>query len=73
MPPPLANGKVEFDDGTPSTVENQAKAVAAFLNWAAEPKQFERKQTGLAVMIYLILLSVLVYASYRTVWRNESH
>lgn len=73
MPPPLANGKVEFDDGTPSTIENQAKAVAAFLNWAAEPRQFERKQTGLAVMIYLILLSVLVYASYRRVWRNESH
>lgn len=73
MPPPLAPNKVTFDDGTASTVENQAKAVAAFLNWAAEPKQFERKQTGIAVMIYLILLSGLVYMSYRRVWRNQSH
>ena len=73
MPPPLAPGKVTFDDGAPSTVEQQARDVSAFLAWASEPKQTERKQTGLAVMIYLLLLSVLVYASYRRVWRNESH
>jgi len=73
MPPPLAPGKVTFDDGSPSTVEQQARDVSAFLAWASEPKQTERKQTGLAVMIYLLLLSVLVYASYRRVWRNESH
>jgi len=54
-------------------VEQQARDVSAFLAWASEPKQTERKQTGLAVMIYLLLLSVLVYASYRRVWRNESH
>ncbi|MCE3289300.1 MAG: hypothetical protein K0R83_1312, partial [Caulobacter sp.] len=30
-------------------------------------------QTGLAVMIYLILFSGLLYMSYRRVWRNESH
>lgn len=73
MPPPLTPNKVTFDDGTASTVANQAKAVTAFLNWAAEPKQFERKQTGIAVMIYLILLSGLVYWSYRRVWKNQSH
>jgi ubiquinol-cytochrome c reductase cytochrome c1 subunit len=73
MPPPLADGKVTFDDGAPSTVSQQSRDVAAFLAWAAEPKQTERKQTGLAVMIYLALLSLLVYASYRRVWRNESH
>lgn len=73
MPPPLADGKVTFDDGAPSTVSQQARDVSAFLAWASEPKQTERKQTGLAVMIYLALLSLLVYASYRRVWRNESH
>jgi len=73
MPAPLAPNKVTFDDGTPSTIETQAKAVSAFLAWASEPKQTERKQTGLAVMIYLVLLAGLVYASYRRVWRNESH
>lgn len=74
MPAPLkSTGGVEFDDGTKTTIESQAKAVSAFLNWAAEPKQFERKQTGVAVMLYLLLLAGLVYASYRRVWRNESH
>jgi ubiquinol-cytochrome c reductase cytochrome c1 subunit len=73
MPPPLTANKVSFDDGTPSTVANEAKSVAAFLTWASEPKQTERKQLGFMVMIYLLLLAGLVYASYRQVWRNESH
>ena len=73
MPPPLEAGKVTFDDGTPSTVHNQAKDVAAFLAWISDPKATERKQTGLVVMIYLLLLTGLTYASYRKVWRNESH
>jgi ubiquinol-cytochrome c reductase cytochrome c1 subunit len=73
MPPPLAPDKVSFDDGTKSTVDQQAKDVAAFLMWAAEPKMEERKKTGFAVMIYLLLFTGLLYASYRRVWRNESH
>lgn len=73
MAPPLAPGKVEFDDGTKSTVRNQAEDVAAFLMWAAEPKMEERKQMGFSVMIFLVLFSGLLYASYRRVWRGESH
>lgn len=73
MPPQLADGKVTFDDGTKSTAHQQAVDVAAFLMWAAEPKLEERNQTGLAVMIYLLLFSGLLYASYRKVWKNESH
>jgi ubiquinol-cytochrome c reductase cytochrome c1 subunit len=73
MAPPLAPGKVTFDDGTPSTVEQQAKDVTAFLTWASEPKMEERKQTGLAVMVYLLLLTGIVYLSYRRIWRNVAH
>jgi ubiquinol-cytochrome c reductase cytochrome c1 subunit len=73
MAPPLKAGQVTFDDGTPSTLDQQAKDVSAFLMWAAEPKLEERKQTGLAVMLYLILFAGLLYASYRKVWKNESH
>jgi ubiquinol-cytochrome c reductase cytochrome c1 subunit len=73
MPPPLADGKVTFDDGAPSTLDQQAKDVSAFLMWMAEPKMEERKQTGFAVLIYLVLFAGLLYASYRRVWRNESH
>jgi len=73
MPPQLADGKVTFDDGTPSTVDQQAKDVTAFLAWASEPKQIERKAFGLGAMIYLLIFTVLLYFSYRRVWRNVAH
>lgn len=73
MKPPLTPGKVEFDDGTASTVNQQARDVVAFLAWASEPKQIERKQTGLWVMAFLIALAALTFFSYRRVWRHESH
>lgn len=73
MPPPLAAGKVTFDDGTPSTVENQARDVSAFLAWAAEPKAEERKAFGLGAMIYLLIFSVLLWFSYKRIWKNVAH
>jgi ubiquinol-cytochrome c reductase cytochrome c1 subunit len=73
MPPPLAPGKVTFDDGKPSTVEQQAKDVSAFLAWAAEPKMEERKQFGLGAMIYLLIFSILLWFSYRKIWKNIGH
>lgn len=73
MPPQLAADKVSFDDGTKSTIEQQAKDVTAFLHWAAEPKMIERKQFGLGAMIYLLIFTVLLYFSYRRVWRNVAH
>jgi ubiquinol-cytochrome c reductase cytochrome c1 subunit len=73
MPLQLVPGRVTFDDGTPSTSEQEAKDVATFLAWAAEPKQTERKEAGLAVMIYLLLLAGVLYASYRAIWRNVAH
>ena len=73
MPPPLAPGKVTFDDGKPSTVKEEATDVAAFLMWAAEPKMEERKQFGFGAMIYLLIFSGLLYASYKRLWRNVEH
>jgi ubiquinol-cytochrome c reductase cytochrome c1 subunit len=45
----------------------------AFLDWAAEPKAQERKQTGFAVLIYLAIFAGLLYASYRRVWKDVKH
>jgi ubiquinol-cytochrome c reductase cytochrome c1 subunit len=73
MAPPLVADKVSFDDGTKSTLEQQASDVVAFLDWAAEPKAGERKRTGFAVLIYLALFAGLLYASYRRVWKNVKH
>ena len=74
MPPPLhGDGQVNFDDGTPSTMDNEARDVAAFLQWAADPHMEERKETGLAVMIFLLAFSGLLYASYRKIWAGVAH
>lgn len=73
MPPPLTPGKVTFDDGKPSTVSQEAYDVAAFLAWSAEPKAEERKAFGLGAMIYLLIFSVLLWFSYRKIWKNVAH
>ena len=69
----LTPDRVQFDDKTPSTAENEAHAVATFLAWAADPHMVERKQTGLAVMLFLLVFTGLTYLSYRQIWRNVSH
>ncbi|MDC7674573.1 cytochrome c1 [Asticcacaulis machinosus] len=71
MAPPLSAGQVTFDDGRESTLSHQAADVAAFLEWAGEPKATLRKKTGVAVLAYLLLFFGLTYASYRMVWRGK--
>jgi ubiquinol-cytochrome c reductase cytochrome c1 subunit len=71
MPPPLSDGMVTYADGTKATIDQMARDVVAFLSWAAEPKMEERKQLGFAVMIYLVVLSGLLYLSYQRVWRGK--
>lgn len=73
MPPPLIDDRVTFDDGTKATLNQEAWDVAAFLQWAADPKLDERKELGIEVMIFLLVFTALLYASYRSIWRNVGH
>ena len=68
MPQPLQNGQVVYDDGAPQTVDQYAKDVSAFLMWAAEPHLVQRKRIGFQVMIFLIVLSGLLYFTKKKVW-----
>ena len=68
MPPPLNEGVVDYSGETEATVAQMAHDVAVFLTWAAEPKLEERKQTGLKVMLFLIIVTGLFYAVKRKVW-----
>ena len=68
MPPPLSAGQVTFDDGSPTTVEQYSKDVAAFLMWVAEPHMVQRKRIGFQVMIFLIVLAGLMYFTKKKVW-----
>jgi ubiquinol-cytochrome c reductase cytochrome c1 subunit len=73
MPPPLtADGQVTYAPGNPApTVDQMAKDVSAFLVWTAEPKLDNRKSTGLAVVIFLLVASALGYGAYRNIWASE--
>ncbi len=73
MGPQLLDGRVEYMDGTEATIDQMSYDVAQFLAWAAEPKQENRKSLGLAVMIYLGIFAVLLWLSYRRIWRHVGH
>jgi ubiquinol-cytochrome c reductase cytochrome b/c1 subunit len=70
MPPPLSDGQVTYDDGSPQTVEQYSKDVAAFLMWAAEPSLDARKRIGFQVMIFLIVFAGLLYFTKKKVWSD---
>jgi ubiquinol-cytochrome c reductase cytochrome b/c1 subunit len=70
MPPPLSDGRVEYTDGSPATLDQYSKDVAAFLMWAAEPHLEQRKRIGMQVFIYLIVLAGLLYLTKRKVWHE---
>jgi ubiquinol-cytochrome c reductase cytochrome c1 subunit len=73
MPPPLQNGQVTYDDDAPETIDQYSKDVAAFIAWASDPKQVQRKQSGMGVLIFLILFAGVTYVSYRRIWKGVAH
>ena len=73
MAPPLSDGQVTYDDGTPGTVDQYSRDVATFLMWAAEPHLEDRKKTGFRVVFFLLLFSVLIYLTKRKVWSEVAH
>ena len=83
MAQPLYGDDVEYaahggngDDGhggkgyTPpeATIEQQAKDVAAFLMWTAEPKMVERKEAGFRNLLMILFLAVLLYYTNKKLW-----
>lgn len=68
MPNPLSDGQVSFADGTQATVDQMAKDVTTFLAWASEPDLEERKRLGVKVLIYMIVLTGMLYAVKRQIW-----
>ena len=73
MSQPLMSGAVEYIDGTESSEEQMAKDVVAFLAWAAEPHLEARHKIGFRAIIYLLIITILVYFSMKKLWsRIES-
>ncbi len=68
MASPLSDGIVEYADGTKATQKQMAKDVVTFLTWAAEPHLESRHRVGFKVIIYLLVLTILVYFSMKRIW-----
>ncbi|MDC3027774.1 cytochrome c1 [Candidatus Pelagibacter sp.] len=68
MSAPLSDGIIEYSDGTNASVEQMSKDVTTFLMWAAEPSLEARHQMGFKAIVYLIILTILVYFSMKRIW-----
>jgi ubiquinol-cytochrome c reductase cytochrome c1 subunit len=70
MPQMLVDGAVDYQDGTEATAEQMAHDVTVFLHWAAEPHMEERKRTGIAVILFLLAFTGMMYAVKRKIWSD---
>lgn len=68
MPPPLNDGAVEFEDGTPATVSQMAKDVTTFLAWCSEPESDERKKMGVEFIAAMSIVAAALGYYKRFRW-----
>jgi ubiquinol-cytochrome c reductase cytochrome c1 subunit len=73
MPQPLRDGTVDYTDGTPNSLDQQAHDVVTFLAWAANPEEVGRKQMGVRIVLFLVFMTGLTYAVKRRVWSDVEH
>ena len=70
MAPPLGEGVVDYEDGTKVTTDQMASDVSTFLAWASEPELEQRKNLGVKVILFLIVLTAMLYALKRKIWSD---
>lgn len=73
MVPPMATDnftKYQKDAGAEGSLDQNARDIAAFLSWAADPHLDERKAMGWQVLLYLVITSVLLYLAKKRMWAS---
>lgn len=70
MAKPLNDGQVSYGDGTPNTLDQEARDVAQFLAWASEPHMEDRKSMGLKVMMFMVAFCFIMLMAKRKIWAN---
>jgi ubiquinol-cytochrome c reductase cytochrome c1 subunit len=68
MSKPLSDDLIEYSDGTVASEAQMAKDVTTFLMWAAEPHLESRHKMGFRAIVYLIILTTLVYFCMKKIW-----
>ena len=73
MPPPLdKEDPFKYQDGS-GTIEQNAEDITAFLAWAANPELEQRKKMGMMVMLYMLIMTILLYVAKRRIWARVEH
>lgn len=68
IPPLIQEGQVTFDDGTKATIDQMAKDVVNFLQWAAEPEMEARKSLGFKTLIFTLIFTFFFYFAKKHIW-----
>lgn len=73
MAPPLTKDTFITYQNETGSLEENARDVAAFLSWTADPTLNTRKTTGWLVMLYLLVTTLLLYIGKRRLWASIPH
>lgn len=56
------------DDAQRTAIKNKAKDIVSFLAWAADPHEQDRLRLGKYIMLYLVVLTTLLYLLKKRIW-----
>tara|TARA_R110001592_G_scaffold27763_12_gene102703 strand:- start:4459 stop:5232 length:774 start_codon:yes stop_codon:yes gene_type:complete len=70
MAPPLSEGQVSYEDGSPETVEQYAHDLVQFLKFASDPHMEARKKAGFRVILFLLVFAGIMYRVKKKIWAD---
>ena len=70
MPQPIYDESVDYADGTNNSAEQIAEDLVVFLTWAAEPELEVRKNLGIKVILFFIVLGFVIFLAKNHLWRE---
>ena len=70
MPQIIYDGSVDYDDGTDNNAKQITSDIVTFLKWSAEPELEIRKNLGIKVILFFIILGIIVFIGKNRLWRE---
>lgn len=70
MTAPLTDGQVTYMDNTNATIDQMARDVVHFLQWAAEPEMERRNKMGIRTILFLIVFTGVFYMAKKRIWER---
>ncbi len=70
MAQPLHGDDITLAAGGDTSIEALAADITTFLAWTSEPNMEVRKRTGIAVLVFLLVMCFVSYGSMRYAWAD---